>query len=111
MARQAVVDGIVAEISARTVRRILHEVNLQPHRTRYWKTARIDMNFKSRAEQVLWCYANANRLIDKGFLVVCADEMPNLQALERRPIRRAIPGSIEQQEFEYVRHGQTGRMF
>jgi hypothetical protein len=31
--------------------------------------------------------------------------MPNLQALERTPIRRAIPGSIEQQEFEYTRHG------
>jgi len=31
--------------------------------------------------------------------------MPNKQVLERRPIRRAIPGSIEQQEFEYTRHG------
>ena len=40
--------------------------------------------------------------------------------LERRPIRRAIPGSIEQREFEYTRHGtvnlllflvvHTGRM-
>lgn len=98
-------DGIVPHISSRTVRRILHEVDLQPHRTRYWKTARIDMNFKSRAEQLLWCYANAKRLMDNGFLVICADEMPNLQALERYPIRRAIPGSIEQQEFEYVRHG------
>lgn len=38
-------------------------------------------------------------------MVVCVDEMPNLQALERNPIRRAIPGAIEQQEFEYVRHG------
>jgi len=36
---------------------------------------------------------------------VGVDEMPNLQALERQPIRRAIPGSIEQQEFEYRRHG------
>jgi hypothetical protein len=46
--------------------------------------------------------------------------MPNKQVLERRPIRRAIPGSIEQQEFEYTRHGtvnlltflvvHTGRM-
>ena len=25
--------------------------------------------------------------------------------LERQPLRRAIPGSIEQQEFEYTRHG------
>jgi hypothetical protein len=31
--------------------------------------------------------------------------MPNRQVLERVPIRRAIPGSIEQQEFDYIRHG------
>jgi hypothetical protein len=31
--------------------------------------------------------------------------MPSLQILEREPIRRAVPGSIEQQEFEYIRHG------
>lgn len=105
LAHQAITDGIVSDISARTVRRILHEVDLQPHRTRYWKTARIDAQFKLRTEKVLWCYANAKRLTKKDIIVVCVDEMPNLQALERRPIRRAIPGSIEQQEFEYIRHG------
>lgn len=105
LARQAVADGIVPCLSARAVRRILHDVDLQPHRTRYWKTARVDEHFKHRAEQVLWCYANARQLGENGFLVVCVDEMPNLQALERHPIRRAIPGAIEQQEFEYIRHG------
>jgi len=110
LARQAVIDDIVTEISARTVKRILHGVNLQPHRTRYWKTARVDLNFKSRAEQIIWCYANANRLMENGFLVICADEMPNLQALQRRPIRRAIPSSIEQQEFEYIRHGSVNAL-
>ena len=105
LARQAVLDGIVPAISARTIRRILNDVDLQPHRTRYWRTARLDAQFKERAEKVLWCYANAERLAKRGIWVVCADEMPNHQVLERRPIRRAIPGSIEQQEFEYTRHG------
>jgi hypothetical protein len=105
LARQAVADGLVERISAATVRRILQEVDLQPHRTRYWKTARVDARFKQRAEQVLWGYANAKRLMKKGILVVCGDEMPHLQALERDPIRRAIPGALEQQEFEYTRHG------
>lgn len=105
LARQAMTEGIVSSISARTVRRLLQEVDLQPHRTRYWKTAHPDARFKHRAEQILWCYVNANRLMHKGFWIVCVDEMPNLQALERTPIRRAIPGAIEQQEFEYVRHG------
>jgi hypothetical protein len=120
LAREAVRDGIAAAISARTVRRILATVDLRPHRTRYWRTGRLDAAFKARAEKVLWCYANAERLAEQGLWVVSTDEMPNRQVLERCPIRRAIPGSIEQQEFEYVRHGtvniltflviHTGRM-
>jgi DDE superfamily endonuclease len=105
LARQAVADGIVDAISPRTIRRILHAVDLQPHRTRYWKTSRLDAQFKERAEKVLWCYGNAERLARQGIWTVAVDEVPNFQVLERRPIRRAIPGSIEQREFEYTRHG------
>src|SRR5438477_5430080 len=105
LAREAIAAGIVPTISARTVRDILQHVDLQPHRTRYWKTARLDAQFKERAEQVLWCYGNAERLAEQGTWVVCVDEIPTFQVLERRPIRRAIPGSIEQQEFDYTRHG------
>jgi hypothetical protein len=110
LARQAVADGIVAGISARTVRYLLNEVDLQPHRTRYWKTARFDARFKERAEQVLWCYGNAARLAEQGVWVVCIDEIPTFQVLERNPIRRAIPGSIEQQEFDYTRHGTVNML-
>ena len=105
LARQAVEDSIVGAISPATIRRLLHDVDLQPHRTRYWKTARLDARFKERAEQVLWCYGNAERLAKKGIWVVCVDEIPTFQILERQPIRRALPGSIEQQEFDYTRHG------
>lgn len=105
LARQAIVEGIVPTISARTVRDILQNVDLQPHRTRYWKTSRWDAQFKERAEKVLWCYANAQRLAGQGIWTVAVDEIPNFQVSERQPIRRAIPGSIEQQEFEYTRHG------
>jgi DDE superfamily endonuclease len=105
LARQAVADGIVGAISPRTVRRVLHGVDLQPHRTRSWRTARLDGRFKERAEKVLWCYGSAERLARQGIWTVAVDEMPNLQVLERRPIRRAVPGSIEQREFEYTRHG------
>jgi transposase len=110
LARQAMDDGTVASISARTIRRILHDVDLQPHRTRYWKTARLDPLFKERAEQVLWCYGNAARLAEQGIWVVCVDEIPTFQVLEREPIRRAIPGSIEQQEFDYTRHGTVNML-
>jgi hypothetical protein len=105
LARQAVADGIIESISPRTVRLILDRVDLQPHRTRYWRTTRLDTRFKERAEKVLWCYANAERLARRGYWVVCADEVPNFQVLERTPIRRSVPGSIEQREFDYTRHG------
>jgi hypothetical protein len=111
LARQAVADGIIATISPRAVRQILKDVDLQPHRTRYWRTARLDGQFKQRAEKVLWCYGNARRLASQGIWTVAVDEKPNLQVLERRPIRRAIPGSIEQREFEYVRHGTVNLLF
>jgi hypothetical protein len=120
LARQAVADGIVPSISPSMVRRILNEVDLQPHRTRFWRTARLDERFKDRAEKVLWCYANAVRRARRGVWTVAVDEIPNFQVLERTPIRRARPGSIEQREFEYIRHGtvnlllflivHTGRM-
>jgi DDE superfamily endonuclease len=111
LALQAVADGIIRTISSRTVRQILHDVDLQPHRTRYWKTARLDAQFKERAEKVLWCYANAEKLAHQGIWTVAVDEVPNIQVLEREPIRRAIPGSIEQQEFEYTRHGTVNLLF
>jgi hypothetical protein len=111
LAQQAIADGIVDTISSRTVRRILDDVDLQPHRTRYWRTTHLDEQFKQRAEQVLWCYGNAERLARQGLWVVAVDEKPNLQVLERDPIRRAIPGCIEQQEFEYSRHGTVNLLF
>jgi transposase len=110
LARQAVTNKIVSAVSPATVRRILHDVDLQPHRTRYWKTPRLDARFKERAEQVLWCYANASRLAEQGIWVVCVDEIPTFQVLERTPLRRAIPGSIEQQEFDYTRHGTVNML-
>lgn len=110
LAREAIREGIVKQISARTVRRILNEVDLQPHRTRYWKTSSIDPEFKQRASKVLWCYAHAARLAEQGRWVVCVDEVPNFQILER-PIRRGRPGDIEQQEHDYTRHGVATMLF
>jgi len=105
LARQAVADGLVGSISPATVRRLLQDVDVQPPRTRDGKTARLDPRFKERAEQVLWCYGNADRLAEQGIGGVCVEEIPTFQVLERGPIRRAIPGSIEQQEFDYTRQG------
>ena len=100
-------DKIIPSISPATVRRILHDVDLQPHRTRYWKTARLDARFKEWAEQVLWCYGNAARLAEQGIWVVCVDEIPTFQVLERNPIRRAIPGSMSNRSSTTPGRGQS----
>jgi hypothetical protein len=105
LARQAVAEGILDAMSPRRVRRLLHAGELQPHRTRFWKTARLTAEFFQRATKILWCSTHAASLARGGSWVVCADESPNFQILERAPIRRALPGSIEQREFEYRRHG------
>ena len=39
--------------SAIGLSRDFNQVDLQPHRTRYWRTSRIDTRFKERAEKIL----------------------------------------------------------
>jgi hypothetical protein len=60
---------------------------------------------------VLECYERAWEWWEQGIRVVCMDEKPNLQALERAgpgyPMR---PGWIERQELESIRHGTVHRL-
>ena len=51
-------------------------------------------SFQGACRKILWCYANAERLAERGFWVVCADEKPGFQVLERHPIRHSVPGPI-----------------
>ncbi len=106
LAQMAIQRGLVPQLAHSTVGLILKQADLQPHRYRYWKTPTLNADFVGRASQILWCYEQVGALASKGEWVVCFDEKPNLQALERcrakQPMRR---GQIERQEFEYVRHG------
>lgn len=104
LAKAAVEQGIVPHIAHSTVSLILRQATLQPHRWRYWKTPCLNAQFVRRASQVLWCYEQIERLAEKGELVLCWDEKPNLQALER-PHQPMRPGHPERIEFEYTRHG------
>jgi hypothetical protein len=106
LAQVAEERGLVPAIAHSTVSLILRNADLQPHRSRYWKTPTIDDAFIEGAARILWCYERASDLAEKHEVVLCLDEKPNLQALERRrPPRRMLPGLIEHQEFEYIRHG------
>lgn len=106
LAQLAAERGLVPAIAHSTVSLILRAADLQPHRTRYWRTPTLNAEFVERAAKVLWCYERAEDLAQKGEIVLCLDEKPNLQVLERRrPTQPMHPGQIERQEFEYVRHG------
>ena len=98
--------GIAPNMAHSTVSLVLRTASLQPHRSRYWKTPTLNEEFRRRASRILWCYENVDRLYDMGAVVICLDEKPNLQALERRcPTRQLNSGMIERREFEYIRHG------
>lgn len=106
LAQVAVQRGIIPRIAHSTVAVILQAADLHPHRYRYWKTPTLDSAFVERASKILWCYEHIERLDERGEVLICFDEKPNVQALERRVPRQPMQvGQIERQEFEYKRHG------
>ncbi|ATB28123.1 endonuclease DDE [Melittangium boletus DSM 14713] len=106
LARAAQPRGIAPAISHSEVALILRQADLQPHRSRYWKTPTPDDTFRHKAASILWCYERARSLAERGEVVLCLDEKPNIQVLERRCFTRPMrPGLIEKREFEYIRHG------
>lgn len=106
LATVAISRGITPSLSHSTVALILEHANLQPHRSRYWRTPTLDALFVQRAAAVLWCYERAHSLAERGEVVLCLDEKPNIQVLQRRcPTKPTQPGLIERMEFEYIRHG------
>jgi hypothetical protein len=51
-------------------------------------------------------YHQAPELVEKGERIMSTDELSGVQALERKhPTLPMRPGTVEYQEFEYIRHG------
>ena len=106
LARIAVERGIRPQIAHSTVSLILRDADLQPHRSRYWKTPALNTEFLERASRILWCYEHIDRLLERDEVLIALDEKPNLQALGRAAPKQPMrPGQVERQEFEYARHG------
>ena len=107
MADEIVKRSIAEAISIRSVGRILAEMDLKPHRVRYWLNPKPKdpLAFWQTAEHICQWYRLAPALYACGFHVASSDEMTGIQALERLyPTRPMRPGKVEQQEFEYERH-------
>lgn len=99
-------EAYVGSIDPTTVGDILREAHLQPHRFRYWKSVVWDAEAVARTTRILWYYERTESLWQRGEVILCVDEKPNIQALERaKPTQPMQPNRVECQEFEYIRHG------
>jgi hypothetical protein len=91
------------------VNRILREVDLKPHASKYWcnTTEKDPVLFAQQVEIVCQTYLDAPKLYQQfNTHTVCVDEMTSLQATERRAqTKLPLPGQIAKEEFQYTRHG------
>ena len=89
------------DISQSSVRRMLQQADLQPHRQKMWLTSH-DEDFRAKRDDVLRVYYETPA--DEH--IICVDEQTGMQALERRYVDIPMqPGQPVRREFEYIRHG------
>jgi hypothetical protein len=67
------------DLSESTVRRILRQAELQPHRQKMWLTSQ-DEEFREKRDDVLRVYYETPSCEH----IICVDEKTGMQALERR---------------------------
>jgi hypothetical protein len=107
LARQLVIDEVVAAISPQTVQRILAANRLKPWRQHVWLHPRTprDATFAAHVHAV---GDLLTRLLADDEVVLSLDEMTSLQPRPRRVATRpAQPGRPIQVEHEYTRAGAT----
>jgi transposase len=107
LARQLVIDEVVAAISPQTVQRILAANRLKPWRSHVWLHPRTprDATFAAHVRAV---GDLLTRLLADDEVVLSLDEMTSLQPRPRRVATRpAQPGHPIQVEHEYKRAGAT----
>lgn len=108
LADEVIKRHIVADISVRTVGRLLEATELKPHQSRYWLNADPEdpAAFAARVEKVCSVYRQAHILHAQGIHLMSTDEKTGIQALERNyPTKEMKPGLVERREFAYTRHG------
>jgi transposase len=92
-------------LSRSSVWRILHDLDLKPHKSEYWLNSH-DAHFAAKAHAICQLYIKALESYQHGRLVICCDEKTGMQVLERKaPTKPAQAGRRERREHEYIRHG------
>lgn len=101
LARTLVRTGRVRSVSRSSVGRILRRAKLRPHKVRMWCTS-TDPDYDEKLADIVNLYLDP----PESESVLSIDEKTGMQALSRaHPLRRARPGRIGQEEFEYKRNG------
>jgi transposase len=101
LADALVAKGLVREISASNVGRILDEAQIKPHRVKMWCHSE-DPEFQTKLRAIVKLYVQRPR----GEPVLCIDEKTGMQALSRsRELQLVQPGTPARFEFEYRRNG------
>ena len=101
---EMVKQGIVKSISQSQVCRILKQMDLQPHRIRYWLNSKADEKKDERINDICNTYFEAMKKKDE--ITFSTDEMTGIQALEPIAINLPMrPGKPVAKEFEYKRNG------
>ena len=89
-------------MSQSTVRRLLAEGELQPHKVEYWCGKSPDPEFEPKMLAIVGLYLNP----PTNALVLCVDEKTQVQALDRSQAELPLrPGNPRRQTATYVRHG------
>jgi len=92
-------------ISRSSVWRILHDIDLKPHKSEDWLNSH-DAHFDAKAHAICQLYIKALEAYQQGRWVICCDEKTGRQVLERKaPTKPAQPGRRERREHEYIRRG------
>lgn len=99
--REALLDDVGGTLSVSEIGRILRAEEIRPHRMKVWLHSP-DPEFRSKVRRIAKLYLNP----PKNAVVICVDEKPGIQVLERiYETRLAKRGASGRFEFEYVRHG------
>lgn len=105
IARELVNRHAEEAMTRSTIWRVLHEIDLKPHRSVYWLNSH-DPQFQKIAEHICRLYVRAPKFQRHGDLLICTDEKCGMQILEREhPTQLARPGHPEKRENNYIRHG------
>lgn len=99
---------IVKSISPSTISRMLREISVRPHKSKYWLNPNIEcqVEFEKQVKEICETYARAEELSKNNTIVISIDEKTGMQATERcAPDKPMQPGSPVKIEFEYLRHG------